>query len=93
VYGRTISDRGLIYMPKLPDEYGSDEAIELSTSSALSGPHLWLSITQSWYREIDPTTGLFEGPEIPVIATAHITFDTARKLRDQLDYLLSEDPE
>lgn len=68
----TRSDRGLQYGERIPSTYGG--YVHASTSSAASGPHLWV-------RVADESDGADE-------KAAHLTLASARLLRDQLTALI-----
>jgi hypothetical protein len=69
-------------MPPLPDDYGSPQAIRVYESSNVV-PSIWLNVQQSWGPDRDPVS------DPPIEATVHMAVETARKLRDQINWLLA----
>lgn len=71
----TFSARGFAHMDALDCSYGG--TIRAYESSAADSPHVWINILQ--------------GPRIeakPGEAVAHLSLETALRLRDQLTYLI-----
>lgn len=74
------SSRGLIYAMPIPSEYGGN--VEVHTSSAASGPHIWLTATA-------PVS--LNEPEGPTVeASMHLTAENAAKLAHQILALVEQ---
>lgn len=75
-----LSSRGFKHMAFVTDSYGG--RVKLYESSAADEPHIWIRVEQSHLlTPPDPDDALVD-------AAAHLTFDAARELRDQLDWLI-----
>lgn len=79
----TKSGRGFKLLPPIPGIHGDQPAGEVRVyeSSAASGPHLWLSVTQPADRN-HPDNGH------TIEATVHLAAEDAWRLADQLRYLV-----
>nr|WP_221374483.1 hypothetical protein [Actinoplanes polyasparticus] len=72
------SDRGFDFLPDIPSEYGGH--VEVSESSAASGPHIWLRAYEDMRSGVRP----------PVQAAMHLTAENAWRLAEQLQKLVRE---
>jgi hypothetical protein len=70
-----VTDRGLRHYDPIPTDYGHE--VRIYESSSAEAPHLWLSV------ELTPEGG--QHGLLPQEATAHLTLDQARAIRDALD--------
>ena len=73
------SNRGFAHLPAIPGAYGGEAKVY--ESSAASGPHLWLCVTEP--TEANKPGGPF------VEATLHLTVENAAKLAEQIQYLIA----
>jgi len=71
----TFTDRGFKIMPSVECQHGGRRQgeVRVQESSAASGPHIWITVTDTHAREN---------------ATGHLPLAEAVKLRDQLTYLI-----
>jgi hypothetical protein len=74
----TTTDRGLDRLPEIPSEHGGHVCV--FESRAPYGPHVWLRATspRSLREPLGPV----------VVAVLHLTADDARRLAEQLMYLV-----
>jgi hypothetical protein len=73
--GFKVSDRGLVYAPRVQSTYG-DTVVEVHTSSA-AGPYIWLNIIEG-YKVYE------EGLE----GNAHMTLEQAEELHGYLGVII-----
>lgn len=73
------TDRGFKHMTRILSEYGG--YVKVYESSAASGPHLWLSVTCP--------SDLNNPDSEPIEAIAHLTLESAEKLVEQIDWLVT----
>ena len=73
-----LSGRGFTHLPEIPSNYGGH--IRAYESSAASSPHLWVRI------ECPENPNAPDGPTRE--AVVHLTLDNARRLAEQLVYLV-----
>jgi len=73
------SDRGFVRLPPIPSEYGGN--VRVYESSAAMGPHIWLTAT---------APANLNEPDGPAVqAPIHLTLDNARKLAEQIQFLVA----
>lgn len=75
----TLDARGFKSMAEVPSEYGG--VVRTRESSAAEGPHIWVVLNDIPVDFNDPG-----GPTKD--AHAHLTWENAKKLRDQLAWLI-----
>lgn len=80
-----MSSRGFLQGKPIPSSYGGE--VSVFESSAASAPHIWVEITSpTSLNDYAINKENYEGDWD--VASAHITLENARVLRDQLDFLL-----
>jgi hypothetical protein len=83
-----ITNRGFKHLPGLPSTYVGGQ-VRLYESSAALEPCMWILVRDrvDLSRPVRPMR--VEGGLSVVETTAHLSLETAKKLRDQLDYLIT----
>ncbi|MBS1722550.1 MAG: hypothetical protein JSS66_06025 [Armatimonadetes bacterium] len=77
------SDRGFNRFPAIPGSYGDGDSyggVQVYESSAASGPHLWLKVTEP---------GIAREDQKDTTATLHLSLENALTLRDQIEWLIA----
>lgn len=73
----SVTDRGFQHLPPITGAYGG--TVRVYESSAASGPHLWLAVTEDGSARLDGET---------TEAHSHLTVEAAGHLADQIRWLI-----